>query len=109
MGAQVIKPPGDNEHIMQAAIAAAQAHTFRRRATQYYPQVVATSPSWLFGKVPEDPRGWLRDVWDQLQSLYMWNHQVINTMIEYGSNLLRLVTARANHRTAVHVRQLAEK
>ena len=55
MGAQVIVPPGDNEHIMQAAIAAAQMHANRRRDTRYYEQAVATPPSWLHAGVPEAP------------------------------------------------------
>ena len=65
MGAQVIVPPGDNEHIMQAAIAAAQMHANRRRDTRDYEQAVATPPSWLHAGVPEapptEPPDWRQD------------------------------------------------
>ncbi len=65
ISAQVIVPPSDNEHIMQAAIAAAQMHANRRRDTRYYEQAVATPPSWLHagvpGAPPTEPPDWRQD------------------------------------------------
>ncbi len=63
IGAQVIVPPGDNEHIMQAAIAAVQMHANRRRDTRYYEQAVATHPSWLHAGVMKTP--WWKDLWQK--------------------------------------------
>ncbi len=106
MGAQVIVPPGDNEHIMQAAIAAAQAHTIRRRATQYYPQAVATHPSWLFAKVPETwwtkLKKQTRYVLDQVLLFYIEHRGPVDFGIEWGPNLFpRLAARRREGRRAI--------
>ena len=111
MGAQVIVPPGDNEHIMQAAIAAAQMHANRRRDTRYYEQAVATPPSSLFGKVPETwrtkLRKWGRDAKREFFFFYTKYGKFIEFLIKYGSNLDTKLAARQPKRARANLRRAA--
>ncbi len=111
ISAQVIVPPGDNEHIMQAAIAAAQMHANRRRDTRYYEQAVATPPSWLFGKAPETwwtkLRKWGRDAKREFLFFYTKNGKLIEFLIKYGSILYTKLAARQPKRARANLRRAA--
>lgn len=90
----------DEYDVMQAAIAATlqPPREIRRRDTRYYPQAVATPPSWLYGKAPETwrtkLRKWARDAKREFFFIYTKHGKFIEFLIKYGSNMDTKLAAR---------------
>ena len=99
IGGQVIVPPRDNEHVMQAAIVAAtlqQQRAIRRRDTRFYPQAMATPPSWLQAGVPSpEPPDWRQDAEREYYYLAHQHGPLMRFLLRYGPNFLR--TLRRQH------------